>query len=330
MTRSDSRPTFVCPACRALLQSSPDQYRCTGCDHAYPLVAGIPDFRLQPDPWIGIHEDREKALRLADAVDDLPFLDAVRLYWEMTPDTPRQRVHHFVRHVERSLARSAEWLDSGALPEDGGVWLDLGAGTGDLSAAVRRRGRCAVAVDIALRWLVIARRRPELEQAMLVCGAAQHLPFPDSSFAGGFSLGLLEHCPAPEPVLGEARRVLAPGAMLRLRTVNRYGLLREPHVGLWGVGLLPRRWADPYVRFRTGQRYLHHRPISPRELRRALHRAGFTSVQVAAARALPSETAQLGKVAAVLGGLYDAGRQVPGLRGGLGWVAPVLEAEATA
>jgi SAM-dependent methyltransferase len=318
---------FVCPACRGPLEESQAAYTCHGCKRPYPIVAGIPDFRLRPDPWIGIPEDREKAMRVAEATHDLPFPEAVRRYWDMTPDTPRERVRHFVQHAERSLERSREWIGRIAIPAESGTWIDLGAGTGDLAAAAGRRGLRVVAIDIALRWLVIARRRPELEGSLVVCCAAEQLPFPDRSFAGAFSLGLLEHCPAPEPVAREARRVLVPGSHLRLRTVNRYSMLGEPHVGLWGVGLVPRRHADAYVRWRTGQRYQHHRPLSPREVARALRVAGFSDVRVEAASPLRTE---LGTAGRALRFVYDLGRRVPGIRTGVRWTAPLLEAEARA
>jgi hypothetical protein len=40
-----------------------------------------------------------------------------------------------------------------------------------------------------------------------------------------------------------------------LSTPNRYSLAAEPHVGLWGVGFLPRRCQKVYVKSRTGHDY---------------------------------------------------------------------------
>src|SRR5947207_13898152 len=86
---------FACPRCRGGLHSGEDSYRCSSCGTVFPVIAGIADFRLTPDPWIGIEEDREKALRIEEATRELAFADAVRAYWRMTPDTPSDRAARF-------------------------------------------------------------------------------------------------------------------------------------------------------------------------------------------------------------------------------------------
>lgn len=342
-------PPYVCPRCRGSLAEEEDGYRCGPCEAFYPVVAGIPDFRVFPDPWIGIEEDRAKARRLEailsdDGPDGDALEEAVRAYWSITPSTTRDDAERFVDHVLRARPRSEEWLelldaadarrdpaDRATRGRDGpaeGPWLDLGCGTADLAAAAASRGRRAMGVDIALRWLVVARRRPGVAEdaVRLVCACAEALPFPDGAFDRVLSAGLLSHVRDPVPVASEARRVLATGGVAAFRTVNRYTILPEPHVGVWGVGWLPRRWADAYVRWRSGKRYLHHRPLSPRELRRALTSAGFEETSVEAAPALQAETARLEGSAGRLTALYESARTTVGLRAILRWVAPLAEA----
>lgn len=319
---------LACPRCRGDLGGE-GALECVGCGAAYPVVAGIPDLRVAPDPWIGLEDDRAKALRVAERVRDLPFEDAVRVYWEMTPSTPGALAARFIDHVVHADRRSAEWLDGLAPVADDGPWLDVGCGTGDLLVPLQRRGVPAVGADIALRWLVVARRRPELADAPLVCCCAEALPFRPGAFGRVSALGLLEHCADETAVLTDAARVLRGGGRLHVRTVNRFAPTREPHVGVRGVGWLPRRWADRYVRFRSGQRYLHHRPISSAELRRGLRRAGFVGRDVVAARPLDSELRRLGPLGRRLAGVYSAVRATPALRRPLSWIAPLLEAEGT-
>lgn len=325
---SSSSAAWVCPRCRASLDDLGGGFACGRCAIHYPIVAGIPDFRVFPDPWIGLEEDRVKALRLEAATAGMSFEEAVRTYWEITPTTPRPLAERFTEHVLRAEARSAEWL-AGPQGGDGhageGPWLDLGCGTADVAAALSARGHSVVGIDIALRWLVIARKRPGIQgRVELVCCCAEHLPFPDGRFAGALSLGLLEHCTDAQAAVSEAHRVLRPGADLRLRTVNRYAL-REPHVGVLGVGFMPRRWADAYVCWRSGHRYLHHRPQSPGELRRSLRRAGFEEASVRPAHLLPSEVARLGSTGRRLARGYEWLRSTPVVRGALSWAAPLLE-----
>ena len=325
-----SFPPFVCPRCRGVLRREESAYACEPCAARYPIVSGIPDFRVFPDPWISLEDDRAKALRVADLTRELDFESSVRTYWEITPDTPRSLAERYVQHVVGARARSGEWLDTlhAAAP---GPWLELGCGTGDLLAEATERAIPVAGIDIALRWLVVARRRPELRDGRvpLVCCCAEALPFADGAFARVAALGLLEHCATPDAVLREAGRVLGHRGDVVLRTVNRYSLLPEPHVQVWGVGFVPRRLADRYVKWRSGLGYLHHRPISRRELRRAFSAAGFSHIRIGAARVLRQERGNLGRVGNALVPLYSAVRRTPFARRLLSWVAPLLEASAT-
>jgi ubiquinone/menaquinone biosynthesis C-methylase UbiE len=207
----------------------------------------------------------------------------------------------------------------------------VGTGTGDLATVAAEQGIAVTGIDIALRWLVVARRRAELAGASVrfVCCNAEHLPFADGAFTRAVSLGTLEHCRDANQVLAEARRVLTRGGDVRLRTVNRFTMLPEPHVGVWGVGLVPRAMADRYVRWRGGDGYEHHRPLSSREIARGLRRAGFRDARVEAAPMLPSERARLGRIgwAAVA---YEATRRIPLARQAWRWSAPLLEASGVA
>lgn len=328
-------PPFVCPRCHGPVEHAPDAYTCRACPAAYPIVLGIPDFRVFPDPWIGFDDDREKARRLATMIATLPFDAAVRAYWEITPGTPRPLAERFTAHVLSAETRAGDWLDwleRTEGPSLDGPWLDIGCGTADLLAAGRQRGVSVVGVDIALRWLVVAARRPALVDggAQLVCANGEHLPFAPGQFARVLSLGTLEHCHDAERLVAESKRVLRPGGLVRVKTVNRYTLLREPHVGVWGVGLVPRRWADRYVRWRSGQRYLHHKPLSSRELARGLRRAGFSGVSVAAAALLASDRARLGAAASWAAPMYERLRTSPVVRSMMRWVAPLLDGRGVA
>jgi SAM-dependent methyltransferase len=325
------RVRLVCPRCRGELQHESASLRCADCAAAYPVVAGIPDLRVAPDPWIGLEEDRAKALRVKEATRGEDLEGAVRAYWRLTPSTPTDQAERFTRHVLRAESRSREWL-ARSTPMEGkpGPWIDLGCGTGDLLSAAGHGGQ-GVGIDIALRWLVVAQQRLARAglDASLVCANGEHLPFPDHSFARVLALGLVEHCRDKLALFREVRRVLRPGGTFHFRTVNRFGLLPEPHVGVWGVGYLPRGWADGYVRWRTGRPYGHHWPEGPGALRRALRDAGFGDVEVAAAALLPSELNGRPN-ARGLAPVYERMRRTPVARRALCGIAPLLETRAVA
>ena len=321
---------FVCPRCRGALECDAAAYRCMPCRETYPIVFGIPDFRVEPDPWIGFEEDRDKARRLLEITEGRDLAASVDAYWAMTPGTPPEYARRFTQYVLGGERRSAEWLDSiGTAPAPSDApWLEIGSASGDMIAACAARGIHAVGVDVAMRWLVLARKRPTLRGAAhtLVCANGEFLPFRDRSFARVISVGTLEHCRRAEDVLSESARVLCSGGDAVIRTTNRFTLLPEPHVDLWGVGFLPRSWADNYVRWRGGQGYLHHRVLSARELFRGLLRAGFTERRVVPAPLLPSDHARLGNAGRAASPLYEWARAAPALPAIMRWVAPLLEA----
>jgi ubiquinone/menaquinone biosynthesis C-methylase UbiE len=298
----------------------------------FPIVMGIPDFRLLPDPWIGMVEDRDKAQRLVAGTRGASLEAMVRAYWAMTPGTPESLASRFVEHVMGAERRSREWLAAiGSSSRVDGPWLDVGTGTGDLAVVVAEQRARVVGIDIAMRWLVVAKRRAELAgvSADFVCCNAEHLPFPDAHFARVVSVGTIEHCIDASRALNESRRVLVAGGDARLRTVNRYTIMPEPHVGVWGVGYVPRQMADRYVQWRSGQRYEHHRPLSSRELRLGLRSAGFRDVRVDAAPMLPSEQARLGSLGWASAG-YNRARGTPIARSALRMIAPLHEASGVA
>lgn len=328
-------PEFVCPRCRTPVERDSAAWRCHRCRSVFPELYGIADFRLEPDPWIGIEEDREKARRLIESTPDATFDDTVRAYWDMTASTPRAQALRFIEAVQAAEQRTIEWL---ALPEHFALQdarsahpvLDLGCGTGELLAVLATRGVPAIGIDVAMRWLVQARRRGPLRDGrqLLVCCNAEFLPFAAGTVGAVTSLGMLEHCRAAGAVLRDAHRVLRAGGSLHMRTVNRFGVLPEPHVGVWGVGFVPRRYADAYVRWANGQRYLHHRPVSAPELRRALAGAGFSDGRVTAAALLSSDMQRLPRSVQSLGAVYARLRRLPAVGRMMSLLAPLLDAYA--
>ena len=325
---------LVCPSCRGPVKATPEAFTCSRCGVSYPVVAGIPDFRVVPDPWIDLEADRAKGIRLERETEGQDFEAVVRAYWAMTPDTPREAAERFISHVLGAERRSREWLDSITGPTDHrhpARWLDIGCGTADLAVAAWP-GAEVVGIDVAFRWLVVARRRLVASgvPVRLVCCNAEALPFPDASFDRALSLGMIEHATSSQAALRESRRVLRSGATLQVRTVNRYSLLAEPHVGVWGTGWLPRRWADRYVRWRTGQGYLHHDPLSAGRLARELRQAGFRAVGVESAAVLPSERKRLGRSLARLIPAYEFVRRSRILGRVIRAIAPLLEGHGVA
>ncbi|HEX6636915.1 MAG TPA: methyltransferase domain-containing protein, partial [Steroidobacteraceae bacterium] len=99
--------------------------------------------------------------------------------------------------------------------------LDLGAGTGHASRALKQRFPRAttVALDIAPGMLERARAQSRwLRRFERVRADAYALPFRDQSFGLVFSSLMLQWCDDLDAVFAEISRVLAPGGLLLFST----------------------------------------------------------------------------------------------------------------
>ena len=268
-----------CPTCRGELAERPGALRCEECDRACEVIHGIPDFR--PDP-----PDRprhgEFCLKIIDLCERSTYRDLWGLYHEGDATSlARLWDEHEERAAERGERR---WQDiaataraAGRTIETEGLALDLGCGLGSALFALAPRAELAVGLDIMLSDLLLAKKRlleAGLDNVALVCGSAAELPLRDDCFDVLNATDVIEHMPDQRLFLAEARRVMAPGGCLFFNSPNRFSLLsREPHVRLWGVGWLPRRWQEPYVRWRLGRPYRGKRLLSVLELSRLTREA---------------------------------------------------------
>ena len=276
-----------CPVCKQELASDGEAYRCTHCQRTYPIVLGIPDLRVYSDPYITIEQDHEKGRIVQSQAERMSFAELLRFYWENVslPPTPVDLREGFIRHVLSDQIRVesfARQLGSG------NTCLDVGCGAGALIGVTRRSFEVVIGCDVAFRWLVLARKRLHEAGATanLVCCCADYLPFAAESFDLVTAISSLEHVRNAQAVVGECSRVQRGGGRLFVWTANRFSLAPEPHVHIWGVGFLPRRWMPAYVKWRRGLPYDKQHLLSCFELRRTLKRMRYDSF----AFSLPSVT----------------------------------------
>lgn len=256
---------LVCPTCRTVLEQRSNTLCCRACGRRFPVVAGIPDLRVTGDRYLSLEADRAKAEGLAGVRGG--FADVVAAYWEQTPEVPPELARRYAARMVDGARRAAVHLDH--LGEMTGRLLDVGCGTGGLVAAAAARGVRPVGVDIALRWLVVAQRglREAGVDAALVAADGALLPFPRVSFDVVTCVETLEHAHDQRGLLHGCLGVAGPEGRVYMVTANRFSLLPDPTVRLWGLGFLPRRAAVSYVRRRRRTRYHHMRPLSVIELR---------------------------------------------------------------
>lgn len=312
---------YRCPHCRSRVNRDGEAFVCGECGAGYPIVCGIPDFRVDPDPYIGIEEDRAKARRLVDQFDVLDFEGLVRHYFDITPEVPSDlAARYMVGVLETGPARARSCLslvraEVGPRGPTSQV-LEIGCGSGPFLPILRERFSRVIATDIALRWLVIARKRllEEGRGVELVCACAENLPFPDRRFALVIAANVIEHVRDAPTMLTETARVLDENGICALTTPNRISLAPDPHVRVWGVGFLPQRWRDRYVRQVRGIPFDKVNTRSYFELRSLLADRGFQHVQFVLPEITGPDLARLGCLGQALGRLYNGARRWPLVR----------------
>jgi len=329
---------FCCPFCKGSLISAESDYACPGCDKKYPTILGIPDFRIFPDPYIDIEDDWEKAEDLVEHYEKLDFMGLVRLYWNMTPEVSADRAERFIRRTMALIDKGVQSLKEieavrvEGKPRNFNAVLEIGCGTGGFLVAAKQKYEDVVGTDIAFRWLVIARKRlQELNITIpLVCCCAEFMPFRDGRFDIILAEDVIEHVRDQEATLKECRRVCTSEGTLFLATPNRYSLTPEPHVRVWGVGLLPRQWMNAYVRFVKGIPYENIKILSFMELRRLLRKCRFEDHRIMLPSISDEEAKHFSSILRLQLHIYKVVKRIPIIRSILYLVGPFFTVVAFA
>jgi len=273
-------------------------------------VGPVLDLRVPGASWIDYGADRDRAEHLLALGSDVPastLLHEVfsrRAGWSTAQI--EQRTAQFLGATRRWRGELDGWLNP--CRQAGGAVLDLGCGGGQFLAALAPSGRECVGLDVSVEWLVVAHR--VLSEAgtacQLIAALAEALPFGDGAFAAVVSLDVLEHVGDRAGYLREIDRILQPLGVLFLTTPNRFSAAAEPHVGIWGVGWVPRRWQKTYVARRTSVPYEFVRLTSYMEIKRLFRRHTRVGVQVTVPPIPMEDLARMSRRRVLLARVYNA------------------------
>lgn len=316
----DGTDPIVCPRCQGPLRQRDDRWSCLACGSVYRGLRGVPDLRTGDDLYLANHADWEFALRLNEDYDRLDFRGLLERYFDLSPEIPADLRRRQIAHILTGPERFSEHLDDCVTLRCLISWsrvLDLGCGTGSVLLSLASRPydldgfeeeRPLYGVDIAMRWLLVARKR--LDEAghshvRLVCGCAEAQPFRSQSFGGLIGGDVIEHVGDQLATLAEAHRILKPWGRLFLATPNRFSLAPEPHVQVWGVGFLPRRWMSAYVFWKRRVDFRAIRTLNYVEWKRLLRRSPFGGGAVSAPGLSESEVVEFAPFKRTLARLYN-------------------------
>ncbi|CAN5186610.1 hypothetical protein BH09PSE3_BH09PSE3_00240 [soil metagenome] len=319
---------FICPACRVTVTHEVCAYTCQSCGRVYPVLFGIPDFRIRPDRYLSISDERGKASRLYNFGQTASFERLVDYYYSITDDVPPELAKSFARYVRDAPVRADGALKALGGTDTGGKLLDVGCGSGGALLAAKHHFAVIIGVDIGMRWLVIAQKRLTEGggRAILVCADIEALPFADEGFDRVIADDVIEHAYSPLAATTAVARQVAPGGKLLISAINRNWIGPHPAVGLWAAGLMPARLRSRIIFRMRGIDALRNMGfVSPSAVIRAGRRAGV-GVEMARARAFGAQ-AVAGRSPGFrrLAVIYAWFGSSPVLRNIIFWVGPTFE-----
>ena len=304
--------TWRCPGCRGRLHGAGDRLACGECSGTYPVFGGIPDFRPASLSGIDWERDRERAEELLPRLERISAAEALRQAYAALPVLTPERVElRTVQVLAGSRALRADvrgWL---AETLSAAPFLDLGCGPGQLLAAASLEGRPGVGIDIGLEWLLIAQKviREAGGRPVLAAACAEALPLETGRWGAVVALDVIEHVDDPSAMLREVDRVLTPEGRFALATPNRFSLAPETHTGVWGVGFLPRRFQEPYVRWRARRDY-DVRLLGASDIARMLREHTGLRPRIHAPPIPEREILRFGPTRSLIGRVYNASLRV--------------------
>jgi len=275
---------LICRKCSQYIENKNPHYVCNGCGNTFTVVKDILDSR----PFSDENEDKT----VIYAIENYGKYPSSFIFSNTIGDYKRKlrglNVSTQILQMWEAKRAIAEQVGSEALDVirlvsdctgnkiNYGSVVDMGSGQGAMLPVLSRTFKKVYAVELVMSSQLIARKLVEemhLENVSLIAGVAEDRHFAPESIDVIIMNNLIEHVADINKVLSEAKRCLKKNGLIFFDSGNRYNLFfHEPHSLLWGVGFLPRKFMDTYVRMRTGLPYDDVHLLSLFELKKYLRR----------------------------------------------------------
>lgn len=324
---------WLCPNCQGSLRSLANTVRCDRCRAEFPRVGNIPDLRISDESWKDRGADLERAHSLHARSATLSLEDMVRDVFANQPGRDQAMIDLRTRQVlggtSKYQADLNGWLADGLA--QAGTILDLGCGAGTLTSAVAPHADTVLGIDVSMEWLVVAERfiLEHGGEPVLAAAMGERMPLPSGIVDFVVSLDVIEHVHDPDRYLSEINRVLRPGGRVALATPNRFSLTAEPHVSVWGVGWIPRRWQKQYVKAMSAKSYDNTCLLSYRDISNLLQRNTRINARIMPGTVPATEIARFPPLRARLARFYNRIQEWPVVRWLFRAVCPFFQISGT-
>lgn len=263
--------TLVCPICKESLQQKKDTFTCTNCPKDFPIIFGIPDFRVSKPLS---QSDRKVETRISELINLYPknnYIDLVKTKFSQIKDSEliQKYTNSWSGTVERNKNQLKRTLDlhprSRQRLNNKSIALDIGCGSGGMLITLSSQCKFVIGVDISMESLIFAKKLLEennCNNVLLYCVESEFLPFLEESFDIITASNVLEHVSDQNKTLRNIYTVQKKGGFFLGDIPNRFSLMPEPHVNVRFVGFLPRKLAHSYVWFTKKRNYIGYRLLS--------------------------------------------------------------------
>ncbi len=151
--------------------------------------------------------------------------------------------------------------------------LDVGCASGIITRDLSTGFKCAVGIDLNEEGLRMDSRsgHQQAGTATLLRATTATLPFADTSFDVIVCAQVYEHVADQTALAEETFRVLKPGGWLFFSGPNRAWPI-EDHYKLFGLGWIPRSWANFYLRLAGRGEVFEENLLTTRQLQKLFWR----------------------------------------------------------
>lgn len=287
---------YCCPDCRNILRRDGQQYFCEQCSSHWPIVNDIPNFLGHSYYWSHIPRDKMEHMNRT----------ALKKGWETAlRENMKKHIVDFIIDESRVDFRFFCNINSNDRV------LDIGCGWGTFCFVLSRFCKEVIGIDATmeqLQFMDIKRSQLGINNIRSVSADCKKIPLPDDSINLAVMNGVLEWVgddqgwagaherssdseanlsasPALLQIkaLKEAYRVLKKEGKLFLGIENRFAYeyfrgVKDEHVGLKYISLMPRWLANIYMRRVMGRNYRVY-TYSYGQYKRLLKKAGYRNIK---------------------------------------------------
>lgn len=170
----------------------------------------------------------------------------------------------FFHQMRASRYRQQPWLPRAIERANlTGRVLEIGCGAGQDNQQLGRTASVTVGIDLAHEGarLTDALRRLDGRSGGAMVADGERMPFPDGSFDGVYSFGVIHHTDHPERLIAEIHRVLRPGGRFLVGVYHRWSWFAAMKVYTWLRSGRKQSWADHLAGLEKGAEELDERPV---------------------------------------------------------------------